>query len=45
MSFRMRKGRGSFSVGKRGVRAGYRLGCLLPVIVVLVTACVASVRD
>ena len=45
MSFRMRKGRGSFSVGKRGVRAGYRLGCLLPVVValvLLVTACGGS---
>ena len=31
----MRRGRKSISVSKRGVRAGYRLGCLIP----LVAAC------
>lgn len=34
MSFRMRRGRTSFSVGPRGPRASYRLGCLLPVLLV-----------
>jgi hypothetical protein len=31
MSFRIRRGRGSFSLGPRGPRASYRLGCLVPV--------------
>jgi hypothetical protein len=35
MSFRMRRGRGSFSVGRRGPRASYRLGCALPIFVLL----------
>ena len=33
MSFRMRKGRASFSVGRRGPRTSYRMGCLLPIAV------------
>jgi hypothetical protein len=46
MSFRMRRGRTSFSVGKRGPRASYRLGCLLPLAVALVlvaSACGSAV--
>jgi hypothetical protein len=30
MSFRIRRGRASFSLGPRGPRANYRLGCLVP---------------
>jgi hypothetical protein len=50
MSFRMRKGRASFSVSKRGPRAGYRMGCLLPVLLVIaacggVAATVAPTRE
>ncbi len=39
MSFRMRRGRATFSVGKRGPRLGYRLGCLVP-IALMVAACI-----
>lgn len=45
MSFRYRKGRSSFSVSKRGVRAGYRLGCLLPLALVLASAIAACSDD
>jgi hypothetical protein len=41
--YRKRKGRFSFSVGKKGPRASYRLGCLLPFLVALgVMACSGS---
>lgn len=42
MSFRMRRGRASFSVGRRGPRANYRMGCALPVAVLLVGVVVAA---
>lgn len=38
MSFRWRRGRASFSVSSRGPRAGYRLGCVLPIVVAIVVA-------
>lgn len=39
MSFRMRKGRSSFSVSRRGPRASYRMGCLLPLVILLAIGC------
>lgn len=36
---RVRRGRASFSIGRRGPRASYRLGCALPMLVALVVAC------
>ena len=41
MSFRIRRGPGSFSIGPRGPRANDRLACLLPA-VLLVAACGAT---
>lgn len=49
MSFRWRRGRLSASVSRRGPRAGYRLGCTLPVLILLLgaTGCIigAPSRD
>jgi hypothetical protein len=41
MSFRMRRGRASFSLSRRGPRASYRLGCLVPVAVAVTIALAA----
>lgn len=45
MSFRMRRGRASFSLSSRGPRVGYRVGCLVPAAlftVVMLTSCSSS---
>lgn len=42
MSFRMRRGRASFSVGPRGPRASHRLGCLVPGVLAAVAIVVAA---
>jgi hypothetical protein len=42
MSFRMRGGRASFSVGPRGPRASYRLGVLLPAAIVATVLALAA---
>lgn len=36
MSFRMRRGRTSFSVGPRGPRMSYRLGCVMPLFIAII---------
>lgn len=38
MTFIKRKGRASFSVGKRGPRMSYRLGCAVPILAMLLIA-------
>lgn len=42
MSFRYQRGRKSVSVSKRGVKAGYRVGCLIPLVLASAVACAAS---
>jgi hypothetical protein len=41
MSFRWQKGRFSTSLSRRGGRAGYRLGCALPILAALAVAAVS----
>jgi hypothetical protein len=38
MSFRWRKGRLSTSLSRRGPRIGYRLGCAIPIVIVILLA-------
>lgn len=42
MAFRWRKGRFSTSISRRGPRAGFRLGCALPILIAAAVAMLAA---
>jgi hypothetical protein len=44
VSFRIRRGRGSFSLGPRGPRANVRIGCALPLLVAIAIAAAVAIR-